>query len=148
MPNFLKYIDHRQNVPKFLKTRFFRDILNNPASTYACSCSHLFRTTTGIQLGPDAFDKRRLVMIFLRNLVLEKKVSKGMIQSSRLQFFEIFLTKIFPLSDAEDRIAVNYSICSRFTFVKYNFTKSLKVVNSKLFCNDFFAMITSHSSIL
>ena len=28
------------------------------------SGSHFFRTTTGIQSGPDAFDKSRLVMIF------------------------------------------------------------------------------------
>ena len=83
LPNFLKFTDPRQNVPTFSKTRFFRHILKNSTSLYACLCSHLFRTTTEIQLEPDAFDKSKLVMIFLKNLVLEKKVSKGMIQLSR-----------------------------------------------------------------
>ena len=102
LPNFLKFTDRRQNVPTFSKTRFFRHILKNSTSLYACLCSHLFRTTTEIQLEPDAFDKSKLVMIFLKNLVLEKKVSKGIIQLSRLQFFEKFLAKMFPFSYTRD----------------------------------------------
>ena len=47
LPNFLKYTEHRQNVPTFSKTKFFRHILKNSTSIYAGSCSHLFRTTTG-----------------------------------------------------------------------------------------------------
>ena len=35
---------------------------------YESSDSHLPRATTGIQSGPDAFDKSRLVMSFLTNL--------------------------------------------------------------------------------
>ena len=36
------------------------------------SGSHYFRTTTGIQLGPDAFDKSRLSMTFFINLVVNE----------------------------------------------------------------------------
>ena len=77
------------------------------------SGSQFFRTTTGIQSGPDAFDEWRFFMTFLTilgvieilcsfRLVLEGKTGKEIPQSSRLEFSEKFLVNNFPLSDAED----------------------------------------------
>ena len=54
---------------------------------YESSDSHFFRTTTGMQSGPDAFDESRFVMTFLAilgvtetscslRLVLEGKTAK------------------------------------------------------------------------
>ena len=65
------------------------------------SGSQVFRTTTGIQSGPDAFDKSRLVMTFLTifgvteilcgfRLVLEGKTGKEIPESSRLEFLKKF----------------------------------------------------------
>ena len=70
-------------------------------------------TTTGIQLGPDAFDKSRLIMTFLTilgdteilcsfKLVVEGKTGKEIPESSRLEFLEKFAANNFALSDAED----------------------------------------------
>ena len=80
-----------------------------------CESSGLqfFRTTTGIQSGPDAFDESRFVMTFLTilgvmeilcsfRLVLEGKIGKEIPESSRLEFFKKFLASNFSLSDAED----------------------------------------------
>ena len=75
--------------------------------------SQFFRTTTGIQSGPDAFDESRFVMTFLTilgvmeivcsfRLVLEGKTGKEIPVSSRLEFLEKFLANNFALSDAED----------------------------------------------
>ena len=80
---------------------------------YESSGSQFFRTTTGIQSGPDAFDKSRFVMIFLTilgvmeilcsfRLVLEGKTGKEIPESSRFEFLEKFLANNFALSDAED----------------------------------------------
>ena len=80
---------------------------------YESSDSQFFRTTTGIQLGPDAFDKSRFVMTFLTilgvteilcsfGLVLEGKTGKEIRVSSRLEFLEKFSANNFALSDAED----------------------------------------------
>ena len=77
------------------------------------SGSQFFRTITGIQSGPDAFDKSRLIMTFLAilrvtkilcsfKLVLEDKTSKEISESSRLEFLEKFSANNFALSDAED----------------------------------------------
>ena len=74
--------------------------------------SQFFRTTTGIQSGPEAFDESRFVMTFLTilgvmeivcsfRLVLEWKTGKETPQSSRLEFLEKFLANNFALSDAE-----------------------------------------------
>ena len=60
-----------------------------------------FRTTTGIQSGPDAFDKSRFIMTFLNisgvteilcsfKLVLEGKTGKEIPESSGLEFLESF----------------------------------------------------------
>ena len=77
------------------------------------SGSQFFRTTTGIQSGPDAFDESRLIMTFLTilgvmeilcsfRLVLEEKIGKEMLESSRLDFLGKLLANNFALSDAED----------------------------------------------
>ena len=73
------------------------------------SGSQFFRTTTGIQSGPDAFDESRFVMTFLTNLgvlevlcnfrlVLEGKTGKEIPESSRLGFLDKFLANSFSLS--------------------------------------------------
>ena len=80
---------------------------------YESSGSQLFRTTTGIQSGPDAFDESRFVMTFLTilgvteilcsfRLVLEGKTGKEIPESSRFEFLEKFLANNLALSDAED----------------------------------------------
>ena len=80
---------------------------------YECSGSQFFRTTTGIQSGPDAFDESRFVMTFLTilgvmeilcsfRLVLEGKAGKEIPESSRFELLEKFLANNFALSDAED----------------------------------------------
>ena len=43
----------------------FRQILKSSASIYESSGSKFFKTTTGIQSEPDAFDESRFVMTFL-----------------------------------------------------------------------------------
>ena len=48
-----------------LKSKTFRHILKSSASMYEISVSQFFRTTSGIQSGPEAFDKLRFVIIFL-----------------------------------------------------------------------------------
>ena len=80
---------------------------------YESSGSQFFRTTTGIQSGPDAFDESRFVMTLLTilgvmeilcsfRLVLEGKTGKEIPESSRFEFLEKFLGNNFALSDAED----------------------------------------------
>ena len=72
----------------------FRHILKSSASMYESSGSQFFRTTTGIQSGPDAFDKSRFIMTFLTilgvteilysfRLVLEGKTGEQIPWSSR-----------------------------------------------------------------
>ena len=80
---------------------------------YESSGSQIFRTTTGIQSGPDAFHKSRFITTFLTilrvteilcsfKLVLEGKTGKETPESSRLEFKEKFSANNFALSDAED----------------------------------------------
>ena len=82
----------------------FRHILNSSASMCESSGSQFFRTTTGIQSGPDAFDKSRFIMTFLTilgvteilcsfKLVLEGKTGKEIPESSRLEFLGKFFSK-------------------------------------------------------
>ena len=86
-------------------------MLKCSASMHESSGSQFFRTTTGIQSGPDTFDESRFVMIFLTilgvmeifcnfRLVLEGKTDKEIPESSRLEFLENFLANNFALSDA------------------------------------------------
>ena len=81
---------------------------------YESSGSQFFRTTTGIQSGPDTFDKSRFIMTFLTilgvteilcsfKLVLEGKTGKEIPESSRLEFIEKLSANNFALSDAEDK---------------------------------------------
>ena len=94
---------------------------------YENSGSHFFRTTTGIQSGPDAFDESRFVMTFLTilgvmeilcsfRLVLEGKTGKEIPESSRFEFLEKFLaTDIHSVKDGlylynkDDKIKVYIS---------------------------------------
>ena len=75
------------------------------------SGSQFFRTTTGIQSGPEAFDESRFNMTFLIilgvieilcifRLVLEGKAGKEIPKSSRLEFLQKFLGNSFALSGA------------------------------------------------
>ena len=80
---------------------------------YESSGSWLFRTTTGIQSGPEAFDESRFVMTFgtilgfreilcsLR-LVLEGRTGKEIPKSSKSEFLEKCLANNFALSEAKD----------------------------------------------
>ena len=72
-------------------------MLKKSASTYKSSGSQFFRTTTGIQSGPNAFDKSRFIMTFLTilgvteilcsfRLVLEGKEGKKIFKSSIFEF--------------------------------------------------------------
>ena len=80
---------------------------------YESSGSQFFRTTTGIQSGPDVFDKSWFIMTFLTilgvieilcsfRLVIEGKTGKEKPQSSRLEFLEKILANNFALSDVEN----------------------------------------------
>ena len=71
------------------------------------------RYITGIQSGPDAFDKSRFIMTSLTilgdteilcsfSLVLLGKTGKEIPEFSRLEFVETFLANNSALSDAED----------------------------------------------
>ena len=73
---------------------------------YESSGSQFFRTTTGIQSGPDAFDESRFVMTFLTilgvmeiscnfRLVIEGKTGKEIPESSRLESLARFLANNF-----------------------------------------------------
>ena len=80
---------------------------------YESSGLQFFRSTTGIQLGPNTFDEFNVVITFLTilelteilcsfRLVLEGRTDKEIPESSRLKFLEKKLAKNFVLSDAED----------------------------------------------
>ena len=80
---------------------------------YENSGSQFSRTTTGIHSVPDTFDEWRFVTTFSTileitqilcslKLVLERKRSKEILESSRLEFFEKFLANKFALSNTED----------------------------------------------
>ena len=84
-----------------LENKTHRHILKNLDSMYQSSGSQFFRTTTGIQSGPDTFDESRFVMTFLTilgvgeilysfRLVLEGKTGKEIPESSRLELLEKF----------------------------------------------------------
>ena len=98
---------------QFGKQDSFRQISKSSASMYESSGLQFFRTTTGIQSGPDAFDESRFIMTFLTilgvmeilcsfRLALEGKTGKEIPESSRFEFLEKFLANNFALSDAEN----------------------------------------------
>ena len=75
---------------------------------FESSGSQLFRTTTGIQSGPDTFDESRFVMTFLTilgvieilcsfRLVLKGKSVKKIPDSLRLEFLEKFFANTSEL---------------------------------------------------
>ena len=77
-----------------LQNKTLSDTLKSLAGMYGSSGSQFFRTTAGIQLGPDTFDESRFVMTFLTilgvmeivcsfRLVLEGKTGKEISESSR-----------------------------------------------------------------
>ena len=95
-----------------LLTSFSKTLLNT-ASMYESSGLQFFRTTTGIQSGPNAFDESTFAMTILTalgvtgilcsfRLVLAGKTGKEIPESSRLEFLEKLLATSFALSDAED----------------------------------------------
>ena len=69
-PNIHKYIQERpmQAFNKLEKQDSFRHIFKSSVNMYESSGPQFLTTTTGIQSGPHAFDKSRLVMNFLTNL--------------------------------------------------------------------------------
>ena len=80
---------------------------------YESSSSLFFRTTTGIQSGPETFDESRFLITLLNilgvmekiysfRLVLERRIGKEIPGSSRLEFLEKHSANNFFLSDAED----------------------------------------------
>ena len=94
------------NLPEIWKTRLLQTLIDRVQLV----CAQFFRTTTGIQSEPDAFDKSRFIMTFLTilgvmeilcnfRLVLEGKMGKEMPESSRFEFFEKFLPNNFVLSE-------------------------------------------------
>ena len=111
-PTFLNTGTTYETFQRSGKQDSFRHLLQSSASMYESSGSQFFRTTTGIQSGPDDFDKSRLVITFLTilgvteilcsfRLILEGKTGKEIPQSSRLEFLEKFSANNFALSDAE-----------------------------------------------
>ena len=78
------------------------------------SDSQFLKTTSGIQWGPDPFDKSRFIMTFLTilgvteilcsfKLVTKTKTDEVIPESSRLEFLENFSTKYLGLSDPQDK---------------------------------------------
>ena len=65
LPNNLKYRDHRWDLPAFWKKDFIGHILVSLTSIYESSASDFFRTTTGIQSGPDIFDNELVTNVKL-----------------------------------------------------------------------------------
>ena len=95
------------------KQESFRHLLKSSAGMQESSGWQFFTTISGIQLGPDAFDKSRFIMTFLTilgvteilcsfRLVLEEKTVKEMPESSRLDFLEKFSANNFAFSNAEN----------------------------------------------
>ena len=84
----------------------FRHILKSSVIMHESSDSQFFKTTTGIQSGPDTFDESRLwFQVSSRGETGTQEIPK----SSRLEFSGKFLAHNFALSDAEDLLqAIEY----------------------------------------
>ena len=67
-PTFLNTGTTDETFQQFGKQDSCRHLLKSLASMYESSGSKFFRTTTGIQSGPDPFDESRFVMTFLTML--------------------------------------------------------------------------------
>ena len=72
---------------------------------YESSGSQFVRTTAGIILVPDLFDKSRFAMTLLTILGVSsfklRKIGKEIPESSQVEFLEKFLANNFASSDAE-----------------------------------------------
>ena len=130
-PNILKYMDHRWDLSTIWRTRFFQTHIEEFS----------FKTTTGIQSGPDTFKKSRSAMTFLINLgvteilcyfrlVLEGKTGKEIPESSRLEFLEKFLTNNFTLSDVGDNTSMLLNRGGVFLFFIFNWDSLHARLNS------------------
>ena len=138
-PTFLNTETTNETFQQSGKQSSFRQILKSLAGMYERLGSQFFRTSTGIQSGPDTFDESSLVMTFLTilgveeiwnfRLGLEGKTGKEIPESSRLEFLGKFLVNNFALSDAEDNNSglLNRGVNSRFTFFE-NTISNLPIV--------------------
>ena len=96
-----------RNLPRISKTRLLQTFIEEILGL------QFFRTNTGIQSGPDAFDKSRFIMTFLFilgvteilcsfRLVPQGKTGNDISESSRLKFLEKLSANSFALLDPED----------------------------------------------
>ena len=96
-----------------LDNKTLSDTLKSSASMNESSGSQFFRTTTGLQSGPDILDESSFIMTVLTilgvieilcsfRLVLQGKTGKEIPEPSRLESLEKFLANNFDLLDAED----------------------------------------------
>ena len=101
--NILKYRDRRWNLPAIWKTRLLQTVIDEFSYEF-------FRTTTGIQSRPDAFDKSRFAITFPTILgVTETSCSPRLAPGGKTgndilshQFLEKFSANNFALTDAEE----------------------------------------------
>ena len=99
-PSILKYKNQQWDLPIIWTTRLFQTHIEELASVYDSSGTEFFRATTGIQSGPEILINQgsKTFLTILGNmeilcsfrLVLERKISKEMPESSRLEFLEKF----------------------------------------------------------
>ena len=112
-PTFLNTGTTDETFQQSGKQDSLRHLLKSSANMYENSGSQFFRTTTGIQSGPDAFGKSRFIMTYLTilgvteilcsfKLILEGKIGKEIPESSRLEFLEKFSANNLTLSDTLD----------------------------------------------
>ena len=112
-PTFLNTGTTDETFQQSVKQDPLRHLLKSSTNMKESKGAQFFRTTTGIQSGPDTFDKSRFIMTLFTilgvteilcslKLVLEGKTGKEIAESSRLEFLENFSTNNFALSDAED----------------------------------------------
>ena len=96
-PTFLNTETTDETLEQSGKQDSLRHLLKISACMNKSSGSQFFRTTTGIQSGPNAFDKSRFIMTFLTilgvteilcsfRLVLEGKAGKKIFKSSIFEF--------------------------------------------------------------
>ena len=68
LPSIHKYRNHRRDLQTICKISFFQTQIKSSSCMYQSSSSHFFRTTSGLQSGPDALDESRLAMTLFINL--------------------------------------------------------------------------------
>ena len=111
-PTFLSTGTTNETFQQSEKQDSFRHTLKSSTGIHESSGSQFFRTTTGIQSGPDIFGKSRFVMTFLNilrvtgilnwfRLILKGNKGKEILELSRLELLEKFLAKNFALSGAK-----------------------------------------------